>query len=138
MAKFGGNRRDRLEELAEQKPDYQCAYTTAGGIRCLELGTLSDSTTGGGPWYCIDHSRERGTAFADQVAELTYKYQPKPKPSWRDELIEQRMKELNLPAKMTFEDFRRRIGDTLLGKFIVEQIINPVDYFEYMAETVDL
>lgn len=25
------------------------------GQQCAKLGTLSSSTTGGGPWYCADH-----------------------------------------------------------------------------------
>lgn len=38
--------------------DGQCAWNDHG-YRCQCMGVWSDSTTGGGPWYCSQHDRER-------------------------------------------------------------------------------
>ena len=38
-------------------PDWwRCAWNDHG-IRCDKAGGFSHSTTGGGPWYCTEHSR---------------------------------------------------------------------------------
>lgn len=38
--------------------DTQCAWTDHGS-RCSHEGTISDSTVGGGPWYCRRHNAQR-------------------------------------------------------------------------------
>ena len=38
--------------------DRQCPWDDYG-IRCNERGTISDATTGDGPWYCRTHNAQR-------------------------------------------------------------------------------
>lgn len=116
-------RRRRVDDLAEPKQaDHQCAYVAGSGVRCRELGTLSSSTTGGGPYYCRTHWSERGSSLADQTAEFSYRYTPKPRRPWQDELRAQRVTDLNLPERMSRDDAVSRLAGTVFGKVLLRNL----------------
>jgi hypothetical protein len=122
------NRKGRYQRDGSQdaKPKtYQCEYITGGGIRCLHAGGISTSITGGGPWYCRTHFMERGTRFADDVAEYSYRTDPraaKAKQDWREELCEERMRNLKLPHSMTKDEAMAMLSKTVLGRAILKNI----------------
>jgi hypothetical protein len=56
------------------------------GQRCAHVGTVSPSTVGGGPWYCLAHAPHLGGSFAvraptsphaSHVFALAKRYAPK-------------------------------------------------------------
>lgn len=63
----------------QAEPDRQCA-AIAGGARCERQGLISADTRGQGPWYCRE-------------CYAPWEYDRKPRArDWRDEMIEERMR----------------------------------------------
>lgn len=59
--------------MSEDHNRHDCSYESAGQ-RCRYPGAISLGTTGGGPWYCRVHARERGSRFAQQALEQSQSY----------------------------------------------------------------
>jgi len=54
---------------------HQCDYI-ADGMRCHYPGTWSESTNGGGRWYCTAHASGMSQALAAEVVKQSYGYDP--------------------------------------------------------------
>lgn len=53
-------------QSAPQENNRDCAYQE-NHLRCRYPGAISSGTTGGGPWFCRIHARDRGSMIASQV-----------------------------------------------------------------------
>ena len=51
----------------QMDPMHGCCEWTHLGKRCHYAGSWSDSTKGGGPWYCLEHSRNPDPEFGYKV-----------------------------------------------------------------------
>lgn len=116
----------RNESASPQDSGPTCAYVSGNGIRCRHPGgiamTVKERPT---TWYCRWHWQERGTRFADDVAEDSYSAEClKTVRPWWDETRESRQAELGLPDRMTRDEAMRVIGQInpafgkLLSKYI--------------------
>ena len=89
--------------------NHDCAYQE-NQLRCRFPGAISNGTTGGGPWFCQVHTRDRGSMIASQVLRASqswYAIPPVEDTTWLDE---------NLPrhAGETQHDYHFRCRDFAL------------------------
>ena len=89
---------------------HDCAYHE-NQLRCRFPGAISNGTTGGGPWFCQVHTRDRGSMIASQVLRASQAWYAKPPVEdtpWLDE---------NLPrhAGETQHDYNFRCRDFALS-----------------------
>lgn len=48
----------------------------ADGMRCGNPGSCSTSTTGGGPWYCLDHSTCKDGLIGAEIVRRSHLHKP--------------------------------------------------------------
>jgi hypothetical protein len=124
--KFSGDKKGRYQrdDSHDAKPrTTQCEYVTGGGIRCRQVGGISSSTHGGGPWFCRDHFNEQGTRFADEIVDFSYQGDVfNRQADWHDKACEERMKQLGLPTKMDRDDAVAILAKSILGRALLKNI----------------
>lgn len=61
--------------------DFRCEWHS-GGERCHYAGSMSESTVGGGPWYCGEHyfamQREHAQSVGADIVERSKQAEPHP------------------------------------------------------------
>lgn len=76
--KWGGSSRDYAASSGPVDPMYGCCDWTSDGQRCHYPGTHSDSTQGGGPWYCAGHAKCTDGKLGHDIVEQSRRDLPQP------------------------------------------------------------
>jgi hypothetical protein len=113
---------DNPHRRAEDRNSHDCAYQV-GEMRCQYPGAISLNTTGGGPYYCRVHIRERGTLFARQALEASQGYRAPvvaEDTSWLDENFPMQPGE----SRQEYCERCRAYALSMLGTFRPKPVVN--------------
>lgn len=81
----------------ERDPMHGCCEYSTGTSRCHYPGTFSDSTNGGGRWFCSAHDRESDPSLAAAIVHRSH--EDYPRPDWSVNAVKRRY-ELRVAKKM--------------------------------------
>lgn len=119
-AHCGWSRR-KEKRFGTKAHDGRCDYR-ANGERCAFAGSISDSTKGGGPWYCRFHDGCRDSMHGARIVEASQSEEPVTRESRNAAhmaRVRADLKAMDL-AQMTSETkhgYAKRLQAHCLGKF---------------------
>lgn len=78
----------KQEQAPDRDPMHGCCEYSTGTSRCHYPGTFSDSTNGGGRWFCSAHDRESDPAMGAAIVHKSH--EDCPRPDWSARAVNRR------------------------------------------------
>lgn len=86
----------RQTQQEDRDPMRGCCEYSTGTSRCHYPGTFSDSTNGGGRWYCSAHDRESDPSMGAAIVHKSH--EDYPRPDWSLDAVRRRYELRTLKA----------------------------------------